>query len=281
MKILSIKTEQTSFKNLNLHPIDLAYKKKLQQGLKDTFNITCKIQDLNSIVGPMELKKILKNLQPIHYVPEKNFRANFHIHTIASDGRLTPQLFLEQCKTWADEMFKKLKPQDELPPFCAAITDHNKVQSTRETIALISQNPNEYKNFKFISGCEFLFDGYKKPYSGFEAVGLGFNPFDKNLDSMLNGFESKNNVNETKKIIDSGGVLSWAHPIYSPDKLNEDFFQFLKDNGINGVEGNYQYIKWDEEYVNEGKKILEPLIEKFKMFLTGGTDSHSCTIFGR
>ena len=69
--------------------------------------------------------------------------------------------------------------------------------------------------------------------------------------------------------------------IITPDKLCDDFFMFLKSNGIEGVEGNYQYIKWDREYVNEGKKILEPLIAKFKMFVTGGTDSHRKSIFGR
>ena len=54
---------------------------------------------------------------------------------------------------------------------------------------------------------------------------------------------------------------------------------FLKKHGINGVEGNYQYSHWDKEYVDEGKKILDPLIKKFDMFVTGGTDSHRKTIF--
>lgn len=281
MKIQLNTLNKTSFKNLKTHPLDLAYKKTLQQGLKDTFQINCKIEDLNPIAGPVELKEIIAKLKPEHYVSKENFRANFHLHTKASDGSLTPKEFLEQCKAWADEVFAKGKSNDGLPAFSAAITDHDRVKSVLETIALISQNPDKYKHFKFVAGCEFLFHGYKEPHTAFEAVGLGFNPFDKALKPMFKGFASNNKMDDVKKVLASGGILSWAHPIITPDKLNDDFFMFLKAHGINGVEGNYQYFYFDKDYVNEGKKILDPLIKKFKMFVTGGTDSHRKTIFNR
>ena len=95
----------------------------------------------------------------------------------------------------------------------------------------------------------------------------------------MKGFASHNHVLETKKVLNAGGILSWAHPIITPDKINPDFFQFLKANGINGVEGNYQYSKWDQEYINAIKPNLEKLIKQFKMFVTGGTDSHKKSIF--
>ena len=95
---------------------------------------------------------------------------------------------------------------------------------------------------------------------------------------MMNGFSSNNNVSDIKKIKDAGGILSWAHPINTPDKINNHFFEFLKSNGINGVEGNYQYSKWDQDYVCAIKPLLEKLIKKFQMFVTGGTDSHGKTI---
>lgn len=278
MRVLCVNIDKVNFKNKSLHPVDLAYKKALQQGLKDTFQLSCKIEDLTSIAGPIELKNIINNLKPFQYEIGENFRANFHLHSIASDGNLTPKDFLGQCKDWADYIFKT-KQSDSLPPFTAAITDHDRIKSVKETIAIISQNPDEYKNFKFVTGCEFLFNGYKKPYSAFEAVGLGFNPFDKELEPMMQGFSSNNQVGDAKKVLASGGVLSWAHPIITPDKINEDFFSFLNANGINGVEGNYQYVHWDMEYVNSIKPELFRLIEKFKMFVTGGTDSHRNTIF--
>lgn len=272
-------TKNPSFKGLSLHPKDLAYKKLLQQGLKDTFEINCKIEDLGPVAGPVELKNIINKLTPKQYEVGENFRANFHLHTQASDGSLTPEEFLDQCFRWANKMFKSGKTKDGLPAFSASITDHDNVQSVKKVIALISQEPEKYKNFKFISGCEFLLHGYDEPYSAFEAVGLGFNPFDKNIAQMTKGFSSNNNVLDIKKIKKAGGVLSWAHPLITPDKLNNHFFEFLKKHGINGVEGNYQYSIWDREYIASVKPTLDEFIKKFKMFVTGGTDSHRKTIF--
>lgn len=281
MKILCINNNM-AFGATKEQVADLPYKKLLQQGLKDTFQLNCKIEDLEPIAGPFELKKIISSLKPEQYVAGDNFRANFHLHTIASDGRFTPEEFLEQCKMWADEIFLKGKIQDELPPFSAAITDHNAIDSVLDTIALISQNPDKYKNFKFAVGCEFLFDGYKKPNSHFEAVGLGFNPFASELTPLFKGSDAySNNIESASKVLSSGGVLSFSHPINTPDKITDDFFSFLKENGINGVEGNYQYFYKDQETIRAAKKILDPLVKKYNMFLTGGTDSHRKTIFSR
>lgn len=278
MRILSVKDNVGSFKSRNLHLFDMEYKKALQRGLKDTFQIKCKVEDLESIAGPIELKEIIRNLKPFQYAVGENFRANFHLHTKASDGNLTPVEFLSQCRDWANHIFQSHK-KDRLPPFSAAITDHNRINSVKEAIALIGQSPEEYKNVRFVTGCEFLFTGYRQPYSAFEVVGLGFNPFDEEIQTMTQGSSSKNDVKDIKKVKNAGGILSWAHPIVTPDKINEDFFTFLKNNGIDGVEGNYQYSRWDNNYVNSIKPLLESLIEKFNMFVTGGTDSHRKTIF--
>ena len=262
-----------------LHPKDLAYKKLLQKGLQDSFCISCNPEDLNAVAGPFELKQIINKLKPEHYQVGEKLRANFHLHTISSDGRLTPKEFLEQCTSYANRVFKSGKANDDLPAFSAAITDHDRVKSSQEVIALISQEPGKYKNFKFVAGCEFLLHGYKEPHPAFEAVGLGFNPFDKALETLMKGFASNNQVSDIPKIKNAGGILSWAHPIVTPDKINDDFFEFLKKHGIDGVEGNYQYNRWDKEYVNSIKPMLEKLIKKFKMFVTGGTDCHTKSLF--
>ena len=135
---------KSSFKGLNISARDLQYKKMLQKGLKDTFGLNTKIEDLSSIAGPDELKKIIKNLKPYQYEVGDNFRANFHLHTKASDGSLTPKEFLEQCIDWAKQIVKSGK-QDDLPPFSAAITDHDRVASVKEVIAIISQDPENTK----------------------------------------------------------------------------------------------------------------------------------------
>ena len=283
MKVYPVSTnknlDKTSFKSIEF-PADIQYKKLLIQGLKDTYGVSCKLTDLDSIAGPQEFKHIINNLKSTFYKIGENFRANFHIHTTASDGCLTLQDYLDQCSDWANHIFKNLISKDNLPPFSASITDHDCAENTKRAIAEIAQNPEKYKNFKFVAGCEFLFDGYKKPYSAFEAVGLGFNPFDKDIQPLIAGQRISNNkVSDIPKIKAAGGVLSWAHPAYTRDKINEDFFIFLKKNGIEGAEGDYQYIEWDKDYINSLIPSIKNLMTKHGFFSTGGTDTHRKTIF--
>ena len=278
MKILPV-SKEINFKSIKLSQADIAYKKLLQQGLKDTYGVNYSQECLKSIAGPDEMKSILAKLKAFQYQVGENFRANFHIHTKASDGSLSVDEYLGLCKEWADKIFKDNKINDDLPPFSASITDHDRIINTKEAVAKIAENPDEYKNFKFITGCEFLFNGYKKPYSAFEAVGLGFNPFDKDLEPMTKGFSSKNTVEQIPIVTRDGGILSWAHPIVTPDKIVDDFFIFLKELGIEYVESFYQYSKWDKEYVESIKPELDTMIEKYGMKSTGGTDSHVKSIF--
>lgn len=279
MRVVCVSKNDNCFKSNKFAQADLGYKKLLQKGLKDSYGLSVKIEDLKPVAGPNELWDIITRLKPWHYEIGNTFRANFHIHTNASDGSFTAEEFLDACKDWADSVFKKKNLKTDIPPFSASITDHDSVDNVKKALALISQNPDKYKNFKFVTGCEFLFNGYKKPYSAFEAVGLGFNPFDENIEPMTQFRVSKNNVSDVEKVIKAGGILSWAHPVVTPDKINDDFFNFLKSNGINGVEGNYQYEHWDSEYVDPIIIEVNELIKKHNMFSTGGTDSHRKSIF--
>lgn len=257
-------------------PADLAYKQKIQQGLSDTFNLSCKIEDLDSIVGPFELKSILQKLKSQNYEVGKDFRANFHIHTEHSDGSMTVRDFLTLCKKYADEISNK-NPEVDIPPLTTAITDHNNIEGSKLALEQIAKNPESYKNYKFVTGCEFLLDGYERPYSAFEAVGLGFNPFDKNLNANLQ--KKYNPLSYIEDIKSAGGILSWAHPLRQDIKINEKFFAFLKKIGVDGVEGNYQYTNYS--YPNKDILIqrVKDLARKFDMLETGGTDSHTNTIF--
>ena len=130
MKIFSIESENPSFKNIRPHPVDIKYKKWIQQGLNDTYGISCTLKDLEPIAGPIELRNIIAGLKYKHYVPNDEFRANFHIHAVASDGNLTPKIFLEQCKEWADKMFKKaLSETDYQAAKALLLKEINKVNS--------------------------------------------------------------------------------------------------------------------------------------------------------
>lgn len=283
MKINTVQTTPTQqkpcFSARNIHPIDVKYKEALREGLKDTFGIKCSVDDLRSIAGPMELKEIIGRLKPENYVPKENYRANFHVHTSKYGNGMTVDDYLYQCKSWADDVAKRKQSGDVLPPFSASITEHNEIDDVKDAVAKISQDPEKYENFKFVPGCEFMMIGYEGRYPAFEAVGLGFNPFDKNLDPLMQGVGTFVPVKDVPKITESGGILSLAHPIRYHEKLDEHFFGFLNANGIHGVEAYNLYRKIQPSVLKPHQpKVLE-LAKKFGMFLTGGTDGHGKTIF--
>lgn len=304
MKISMINSNKKSYtnntvnfksKDVFLTKSDFLYKSKIKQGLNDTFNLQCELKDLTSIATPIEIRSLLKKLKPQNYTPGELFRANFHMHTDASDGKMSVTDCLEQCVDWANYLFKKGSIDDNLPYFSAAITDHDTAKNSKKAIEIISQAPDKYKNIKFLTGCEFLFHEEKQPKRIFEAVGLGFNPFEANLDGMFKGFSSYNKLSDIPKVKRAGGILSWAHPYNSLDKCNDDFFNFLKNNGIDGVENNYQYqylattkFKQAQEYTENEKLELKfyqdietrvrSLAKKYGMLESGGTDSHGKTI---
>lgn len=276
----------------------LKYKQELVKGIQERYQFTPKLENFTSILSPEELKGFLKlfktkpfNLgkrEPDCFGSDLEFdnvkngthRINLHIHTRNSDGRMNVDEFLSQSAKYADKV-ANIKSSNNLPYFVASITDHNDFKGTQETIAQIVEEPEKYKNFRFVAGCEFMFldedSGFK--YPAFEAVGLGFNPFDKEL---LKNLQTFNSISIIDKIKEFGGILSYAHPIklLQGNGLDKKFIEYLKKIGINGIESNYQYLNFKntselKEEIRRARKIAK----EFDLWETGGTDSHCKNIF--
>lgn len=260
--------------------IGLRYKEALIQGIQCKYQFTPKIEALNSVLSPEELKLILKRVPASFYdvgdsfenVKNGNFRINLHVHTQKSDGSMTPQEYLEQSVRYADRIKQ---------PYISATTDHNNFEASQEVIAMIADEPKKYKNFRFVAGCEFMFMdkdcGFKFP--AFEAVGLGINPFCEELLEKLGAFNPINIINKIKEF---GAILSYAHPIRycQGNGVQSDFIKYLKRIGIDGIESNYQYIGFVDKpelrsQIEESKRIAR----ENNFFETGGTDTHGRNIF--
>lgn len=291
--------QKYSFKKQSEKPLDVRdfyYKKLLQQGINDTFNLSCSVNDLDSIAGPIELRKLLKEFSAEDYMtgifkkdkfPDEDaflfikkgkYRVNLHTHSKNSDGSMSAKDFLEMAVKYADKSRKHNKNSNK-PPFTIALTDHNNIDGVKEIISIISQDPQKYKNLKFVTGCEFLFNDHNSPFEfpAFEAVGLGFNPFDKELNGKMSKFNDISLIGVIKK---SGGILSYAHPNIGGNACKKEFIHYLKNIGVEGIESNYQYLgfRYSDDLVdsvNESKIRAK----EFELFETGGTDSHSKNIF--
>lgn len=276
----------------NLHPVDLKYKQALIRGVQTKFQFTPRIEALEPILAPQEFKNILKRIpeyffkvgdlakenefvKNIENIKNKLFRINLHTHTVNSDGNLTSEKFLEQSKMYADKIAENKK--DSFPAYISSVTDHNNFKSSQEVVAMIADDPAKYKNYKFVVGCEYLFED--KNRGMFEALAYGFDPFDEYIEAKTTKY---NSLTLIEKLKEYDGVLSYAHPLRYCQGIDitQEFIDYIKNNGVDGMESHYQYIG-----INHDKDFLEDIscikkIAKENNFIeTGGTDSHVSNIF--
>lgn len=192
---------------------DNRYKDFLIKGLKEKFNINVKNENLKSVMGADEFKNTIKKYSPEDFsignhlsndpkevfknVIDGKFRVTLHNHSNFSDGRLSAQEFIDMAAQYADKVAKKLPETDKRPPFIIALTDHDNFDGCQEIIKIISQNPEKYKNLKFVAGSEL---SVKKDGKHFDLTALGVNPFDKNLNKYVNDIKA-NRTNSAKNFI--------------------------------------------------------------------------------
>ena len=92
----------------NTRLFDVDYKQKLIEGLKNTFNLDCKIEDLQSIVGKDEFKSIVPKYKPQHFVKHEHaFDFLKRIDTKANLGGELPM----KMKVY-ENFLKNLAPND-------------------------------------------------------------------------------------------------------------------------------------------------------------------------
>ena len=282
-------SNKINFKH-NLHPKDLSYKQALVRGVQFKFQFTPKLESLNSILAPNEFRAKLKELpasvfkmgkrllgtfdSPNEFDNVKNgsYRANLHVHTKHSDGEMSVSDYLEQSVKYADKVAQK----DKNGFYLSSITDHNNIEGVQKVIAMIADEPEKYKNFKFIPACEFMFSNKVL----FEAIGYGFNPFDAELLNKISDF---NPISLIDKIKEFGGFLSYAHPLRycQPFDMSPTFIEYIKKLGIEGIESNYQYtgVLFNSKFLQDMEQVKS--IAKENNFIeTGGNDTHCNNIFG-
>ena len=229
--------EVDSFKN-NLSQRDLNYYNNIIENLKES-GIETNIESLKSIVSPDEFNKLVRKFKPEHYraglqiseekatnislkdfyknAVDGNFRVSLHTHSNFSDGKATVNEFLECATKYANKV-AKMNKNDGLPPFTIALTDHDCIEGCCEIIKIIAQNPDKYKNLKFVAGCEF---SVQNGYQHHDITGLALNPFDKNLNKVL-----KELSKERLQIVDE---FLEKQPLYNGKKITRiDVAEFEK-----------------------------------------------------
>ncbi len=301
-KLLKEKENQQPANNFsNFFIKDRAYKETI---ITNSQNPNFTIDRMASILTPSEIKEFIrKNTNnPIIYSSKtKNFRANLHIHTLASDGYLSQQLLLNKAVSVAQATGNTVY---------IAITDHNTTEGAKKIVELLQANPEKYKNVKVMLGIE-VFSEYINPntYSpvSIHVLCWGIDPYDPELNSIFYKKDKSDKWNYSYRTFESAidllskkGIVGIAHPARYVEKKNlkttyEDYYETLFNTYLQKtsqdtafIEGYYQSYSGrpefknltQEEFINVLRTINRIATNK-NIVKTGSYDSHGLSILSR
>lgn len=193
---------------------------------------------------------------PLHY--------NFHMHTVCSDGQLTPEFLIAQATQIG---LKGL-----------AITDHHDIRGFYRAKAWIEEKRQSKPNLKLPrlwTGTEITcYLNETKVH----ILGYGFNPDNEKLGRYFTGDSPEGEKADAKQVINAihhaEGLVVLAHPARyrrSAEELIVEAYEL----GIDGVETYYAY---DNPYpwrasISQTERV-KTMAEKFNLYKTCGTDTH-------
>jgi len=270
-------TIKNSLDEMSKFPKDIEYRKNL---MKNSGLNPEEYYKLRSIIGSEEIESIMKEFNDseefyssgIDYNNVKNhkMRANLHMHTVDSDGTLTPDVLLDKASEYADDVVKN-NPSAKNAPFVIAVTDHDTTGSAKELIKKVASNPEKYKNLRIILGVEMTtynnvaLDITKAPVNTHVLV-YGIDPNEPTFDNFINSTKDK-------KLLIEKMMIDKTNKIYEQEYGKKDFFsleeshnyfQPLKKNilGIYNYMAIYINTKYNLENVVLKDEKLKNLLEK-------------------
>lgn len=194
---------------------------------------------------------------------------NFHLHTIASDGKLTPIELMQQAIALG---LKGL-----------AITDHHSVEGFQEAASYLATIGLEQKNLPQLwTGTEIT---SKLLSVEVHILGYGFDPEHPAIGSYLQGDRPLEKAAQAERVIESihqaGGLAVLAHP----ERYRLSASQLIPaaaELNIDGVETYYAYNNpqvWQPSPVKT--ELVQALAAKHHLYSTCGTDTHGANILQR
>jgi len=167
------------------------YITSLAEGLSTYMGEKIVPERLISVMDKKEFLEAVSKLKRENYVLSKEniekgiFRADLHSHSNYSDGKGSVEHIMSQVAEYADKLFSKTGEK-----FIYALTDHDCAESSKEALKLIADNPEKYKNVRFVVGSEvsYLMKTFGKTTNQYETTELlvyGFNPFSLKVEAFF------------------------------------------------------------------------------------------------
>lgn len=198
------------------------YRSQLAKDLSKELGQKITSKHLKSIMTKEELLKELSKMNEQNFVASveniKNgtFLADLHSHSHYSDGTIKIKDFLNQAVEYGNKL-----NQINGKKFIVALSDHDGIKGVEEALKLIAQNPEKYKNIKFVPAAEMSFimpcqEGSRR-FQQFnssvempEILVYNLNPFSKESKEFFNNLYNKRKqgvldaINEAKKLYPDG-----------------------------------------------------------------------------
>lgn len=194
---------------------------------------------------------------------------NFHLHTIASDGNLTPIDLIQQAIAIG---LKGL-----------AITDHHSVAGFQAAESYLTSISLERKNLPQLwTGTEITSQLLAVEV---HILGYGFDPEHPAINSYLQGDRPRGKTAQAKRVIESihqaGGLAVLAHPERYRSSASK-LIPAAAELNIDGVETYYAYNNPPTWQPSPGKtELVQALAAKHHLYSTCGTDTHGLNILQR
>jgi predicted metal-dependent phosphoesterase TrpH len=197
---------------------------------------------------------------PYHY--------NFHLHTLCSDGQLTPEALIKQA---LDIGLQGL-----------AITDHHSIEGYQRARSWLEDSPNDRHSLHLWTGIEITSELLDTEV---HILGYGFDPAHPLLKPYLQGSRLSGHLAQAVNVISAlhqaGGLVVLAHP-FRYHRPAQTLIAAAVEVGIDGIEAFYAYSNpkpWKPSPI-ETERAIE-LSQQYRLLTTCGTDSHGKSLLHR
>lgn len=245
------------------------YIDELAKGLSEYTHKKIKSEQLQSVMSPKEFLSEISKLKEENFVSspeniEKGiFCADLHSHTNFSDGQGEISSILTDVADYADKLYSKTNKK-----FIFALTDHDGVKGVKEALKIIAEEPQKFRNVKFVPGAELSFmlkseigsaknNKCHNPIEGSELLAYCINPFSKNVNNYFeNLYQKRANMVKT--------TISEISKKYSDVPFSEeDAFKFIHDKkdyifAYNSHWKIYNYVQLQNRAVKIAKEQNKP-----------------------
>ncbi len=172
------------------------FAKELSAGIKSTTGKIIPPQNLKNIMSPNEFKNLLPDLTCENFISSKKnketgvYCIDLDYHSNFSRGKENVFDILDNAANYADEYYKKTGKK-----FVFALTDRDTLDSVRHAIRIIGENPEKFKNLKFVPSVKISY-AHEAPnsqlkFENSDMLVYGINPYSVTMSNFIENLITK------------------------------------------------------------------------------------------